>query len=70
MSEVFPRKVPDLFVGRPVILAGRFTGPSGSGETPATIHVKGQVGPGDAEFDIPVRLAGASRSRGSRRRRG
>lgn len=26
VSEVLPRRVPDLFVGRPVILAGRFQG--------------------------------------------
>src|SRR5213592_317869 len=25
-SDVFPRKIPDLFVGRPVIITGRFNG--------------------------------------------
>jgi Ca-activated chloride channel family protein len=26
VSEIFPRQLPDLFVGRPVVLTGRFTG--------------------------------------------
>ena len=26
ISDVFPRQIPDLFVGRPVILTGRYTG--------------------------------------------
>ena len=38
-SDVFPRKIPDLFVGRPVVITGRFTG-----QPPETIRVKGKVG--------------------------
>ena len=37
-------EVPDLFAGRPVILAGRFTGASASGQAPVRIRVKGRVG--------------------------
>jgi Ca-activated chloride channel family protein len=39
VTEVFPAKVPDLFVGRPVLLTGRFTGTPGT-----TITVSGTVG--------------------------
>ena len=70
VSEVFPRKVPDLFAGRPVILAGRFTGSPAAGEGPATIHVKGRAGRETREFDIPVRLdrpGDARRARGPTR---
>jgi Ca-activated chloride channel family protein len=46
-TEVFPREVPDLFVGRPVILAGRF-----KGDARAEIRVSGTIG--DKQIDIPV----------------
>lgn len=39
VSEVYPDAVPDLFVGRPVILTGKF-----SGNGVANIRVKGKVG--------------------------
>lgn len=48
-TDVFPAELPDLFVGRPVILAGKFTG-----NGVATIRVKGKVG-GEIE-DIPLTL--------------
>ena len=39
VTEVYPERVPDLFVGRPVIVTGRYAGtPSG------TIRVTGEVG--------------------------
>src|SRR4051794_3441345 len=38
-SDVFPQKIPDLFVGRPVIITGRFTG-----QAPETIRIHGKVG--------------------------
>jgi Ca-activated chloride channel family protein len=59
VSEVFPRRIPDLFVGRPVILAGRFTAPAGVAEGPLKIHVKGKAGRETREFDIPVNLNAA-----------
>ena len=46
-TEVFPREVPDLFVGRPVILAGRF-----NGDARTEIRVSGKIG--DGQIDIPV----------------
>jgi Ca-activated chloride channel family protein len=50
-SDVFPSKIPDVFVGRPVILTGRF---KGNGET--TIHLKGRVAGEDRDIAIPVRF--------------
>ena len=38
VGEVFPQRVPDLFVGRPVILTGRFTG-----TPPTTVRITGRV---------------------------
>jgi Ca-activated chloride channel homolog len=38
VSEVFPQRPPDLFVGRPVILTGRFTG-----KPPETVNVAGRL---------------------------
>ena len=47
VSEVYPRRVPDLLVGRPVILTGRF---NGGGR--AKIRIRGRVG-GEMR-DIPL----------------
>jgi Ca-activated chloride channel family protein len=49
VSDVHPRQIPDLFVGRPVILTGRFTG---QGST--RIRVSGKVGDLTEEINIPV----------------
>jgi len=38
VSEVFPGLTPDLFVGRPVVLTGRF-----QGETTTPIRITGKV---------------------------
>ena len=48
-SEIFPRRVPDLFVGRPVILTGRF-----SGRLPQSVTVEGKVGGETRRFEVPV----------------
>ena len=47
VTDMYPGRIPDLFVGRPVILTGRFKGNSST-----TIHVKGKVG--DMTQDIPI----------------
>jgi Ca-activated chloride channel family protein len=49
VSEVFPRLTPDLFVGRPVIITGRF-----QGEATATVRVTGKVAHEKLEFRVPV----------------
>jgi Ca-activated chloride channel family protein len=50
-SEVFPDAVPDLFVGRPVILTGKFTG---NGVT--TIRVKGKIDNETEEIPLTLNL--------------
>jgi Ca-activated chloride channel homolog len=51
VTDVYPQRIPDLFVGRPVILTGRFTG-----DAPTTIKLRGKVGGAVREIDIPVSL--------------
>jgi len=48
VTDVYPAKVPDLFVGRPIILTGRF-----DGDRNTTIRVTGKVGNLDQEIVIP-----------------
>ena len=45
VTEVFPANVPDLFVGRPVVLSGRFAGQVGA------VHVSGKVGTREIAFE-------------------
>ena len=59
VSEVFPRTVPDLFVGRPVILTGRF-----AGNQDATIRVNGKVGEQPKQVSVPATLTGAATHKG------
>jgi Ca-activated chloride channel family protein len=54
VSEVFPRATPDLFVGRPVILTGRFQGPTG---TP--VRIRGRVAGEPVEVIVPVASDGS-----------
>jgi Ca-activated chloride channel family protein len=54
IGEVFPRRVPDLFVGRPVILTGRFTGAA-----PAAVRVSGRVRGEEQAVDVAVNAGGA-----------
>jgi Ca-activated chloride channel family protein len=55
VTDVFPSRVPDLFVGRPVILTGRYTG---TGDT--TITISGSTGDRATEIEIPVQSADGS----------
>ena len=49
VADVIPAHIPDLFVGRPVIITGRF-----DGDDPTTIRVKGSTTEGivEASFDV------------------
>ncbi|MBM4026889.1 MAG: VWA domain-containing protein, partial [Planctomycetes bacterium] len=63
VSEVYPRQIPDLFVGRPIILTGRFQGraPTAIRPRPAgTLCVRGKVGQSEKEIRIPVELGPAA----------
>jgi len=55
VSDVFPSSMPDLFVGRPVIVTGRF-----SGEVPAGVAIRGEAGGQVVDVAVPVDLADAS----------
>jgi len=55
VTDMYPRRIPDLFVGRPVIITGRFTGQAGT-----TIYVTGKVGDITQEIAIPVDLDDAA----------
>ena len=52
VMDVFPSRIPDLFVGRPVILTGRF-----KGRDSTTIRVTGSIGDLTQEITIPVNLS-------------
>jgi Ca-activated chloride channel family protein len=49
VTEVFPHELPDLFVGRPVVLTGRFAGSENS-----TIRVSGKIAGETTELEIPA----------------
>lgn len=51
VTDTYPHRIPDLFVGRPIIITGRF---SGQGST--VIRVAGKVGDRTEEIAIPVDL--------------
>lgn len=51
VTEVFPRRLPDLFVGRPVLIHGRF---DGQGEQRVRVH--GRAGGRDVHLDLRVDL--------------
>jgi Ca-activated chloride channel family protein len=49
VSEVYPAKLPDLFVGRPVIVTGRYRG-----DGAATIRVSGRAAGARQTIAVPV----------------
>lgn len=50
--ETFPRKIPDLFVGRPVIVTGKF-----AGEPPRSVRLTGTAFGESRAIDVPVARA-------------
>jgi Ca-activated chloride channel family protein len=54
VSEVFPGKLPDLFVGRPIILAGRF-----AGNVETTLHINGTAAGQPVQVAIAAPINGA-----------
>ncbi|MCK4293160.1 MAG: VWA domain-containing protein [Planctomycetes bacterium] len=55
VTDMYPRHIPDLFVGRPVILTGRF-----KGEGKTTINITGKVGGHYQDISIPIDLDDSS----------
>jgi Ca-activated chloride channel family protein len=51
IADVYPKRIPDLFSAKPVILSGRYTG---TGQ--ATIKLKGKMSGRDFVREIPVEL--------------
>lgn len=49
VSDIYPPVLPDVFVGRPVLITGRF-----EGEAPATIQIRGKAGTEERSFTIDV----------------
>lgn len=48
VTDVYPQRLPDLIVGRPIVITGRFTG------TPSTVTVGGRIGIQPASFTVSV----------------
>jgi Ca-activated chloride channel homolog len=59
VSEVFPRALPDLFVGRPVILTGRF-----AANADTAIRVNGRIGNRPIQVAIPANLTAPDTHKG------
>ena len=49
VTEVYPRKIPDLFVGKPVIITGRFTGSPGG-----SIVISGKAGAEERRYPLAI----------------
>jgi Ca-activated chloride channel family protein len=54
VHDVFPEQVPDLYVGRPVILTGRF-----EGELPKSVLLRAKVAGREQRIEVPVQQAPA-----------
>ncbi|MEP3482418.1 MAG: VIT domain-containing protein [Fuerstiella sp.] len=48
VTDVYPSRLPDLIVGRPVVLTGRFNG------QPGTVKINGRVDMEPASFDVAI----------------
>jgi len=51
VTDVYPRRIPDLFVGRPIVVTGRFKGQKGT-----AIRIAGRVGEYEKKIRIPVKF--------------
>jgi Ca-activated chloride channel family protein len=52
VADMYPQRIPDLFVGRPIIVTGRF-----NGRRSTSVRVTGKVGDMTQDIDIPVNLS-------------
>jgi Ca-activated chloride channel family protein len=51
VHDVFPQQIPDLYVGRPVILTGRY-----EGELPKSVMLHAKLAGRDQAIEVPVQL--------------
>ncbi len=51
MDEVYPRRIPDVFVGRPVLITGRF-----NGKGHESIRISGRTGTEEHTYSVDVDL--------------
>ncbi|HKA89665.1 MAG TPA: VIT domain-containing protein [Haliangiales bacterium] len=49
VSDVYPERIPDLMVGRPIVVVGRARGP-----LPASVEVRGVVGGRRVSYKVPL----------------
>ena len=49
VKDIFPREIPDVYPGRPVILTGRY-----SGELPKSVALHGMLAGRDQTIDVPI----------------
>ena len=59
VTDVYPKRISDLIVGRPVILTGRYQLPEGRRPADTRIRITGRAGGRDVGIDVPVDLADA-----------
>ncbi|HVS72493.1 MAG TPA: VIT domain-containing protein [Phycisphaerae bacterium] len=55
VTDVYPKELPDLFVGRPVIITGRY-----SGAAPRSVTVRGVVGNEPVSYEVSAADAGGA----------
>jgi Ca-activated chloride channel family protein len=59
VAEVFPGQLPDLFVGRPLVVTGRFRG-----DATTPIRLSGNAGGEQMQFKVPVTATGTTGTNG------
>src|SRR6202023_3197963 len=52
VHDLFPQELPDLFVGRPVILTGRY-----EGDLPKSITLRAKAGREQQQIEVPIQQA-------------
>lgn len=60
VTEVYPRRIPDLYVGRPVVLYGRYRSPTS--RATQDVRISGRVGRERQEMVVSGRFAGENNS--------
>ncbi len=59
-KDVYPKRLPDLYVGRPIIITGRFSGQPVPG---AQVRISGRAGTERTTIDVPILWSDPQQSR-------